>query len=61
MTSSYRLDGDKMLKCDLILKNKSEWITYAKKILANTNSITDDIIEKVLTFNFEFGTKTNSQ
>lgn len=50
-----------MSKCDLVLKNKSEWIAYAKKILANTNSITDDIIEKVLTFNFEFGTKTNSQ
>ena len=44
-----------MYKCTLILKNKSEWIEYAKNILVHTNHITDEVILKILTFPFEFG------
>jgi len=44
-----------MFNCFLVLKNKSEWIEYTKNILKNTDNINDDIIIKILTFPFRFG------
>ena len=44
-----------MYNCTLILCNMSEWIEYAKNILAYTNHITDEVILKILSFPFEFG------
>jgi len=43
-----------MYRCDLILKNKSEWISYANELLNNTNKTADELLEKILTFPFEF-------
>lgn len=44
-----------MYKCTLTLKNKPEWIEYAKNILAHTDHVTDEVILALLTFPFEFG------
>ncbi len=43
-----------MYHCILYLKNKSEWIDYAKNIKSKNNCITDKIIEEILSFPFEF-------
>ena len=60
LTSPFRLDGDKMFKCDLILENKADWIIHAKEILASATTVADETIEKILTFPFKFGAKSIS-
>lgn len=42
-------------KCNLVLINKTDWIKYAKEILATTDEITDSVIARILAFPFEFG------
>ena len=44
-----------MYKCNLILKNKEDWIKYAKEIISTTGKITDTVVARILTFPFEFG------
>ncbi|WP_156882339.1 hypothetical protein [Lacrimispora indolis] len=44
-----------MYKCDLVLKNKAEWLSYAKELLYNTDKTADELLEEILTFPFEFG------
>ena len=50
-----------MYKCDLVLKNKSEWLSYAKELLNNTDKTANELLEKILTFPFEFGGEPISQ
>lgn len=50
-----------MYKCDLVLKNKSEWLSYAKELLANSEKIDDEMLEEILTFPFVFGGVSISQ
>lgn len=44
----------KMYNRVLYLKNKSEWIDYAKEILSQTPEITNEVVRQILTFPFEF-------
>lgn len=43
-----------MYHCTLYLKNKSDWLIYAKNIIGQSNDITDEVIEKILSFPFQF-------
>lgn len=44
---------------NLLLKNKSEWISYMKKIINGTNKSGNELLEEILTFPFEFGAEPN--
>lgn len=44
-----------MYKCTLYLKNKAEWLEYAQNIISQTDIISNEVIAKILTFPFEFG------
>jgi len=50
-----------MYKYDLTLKNKSEWISYVNELLSKTDKTADELLEKTLTFPFEFGGEIISQ
>lgn len=42
---------------EIVLKNKKEWIEYCNKILSNSEKpYSEDIIEEIFSFPFEFDT-----
>ena len=42
---------------EIVLKNKKEWIEYYNKILSNSEKpYSEEIIEKIFSFPFEFDT-----
>lgn len=50
-----------MYNYDLTLKNKSEWISYVNELLSKTDKPADEMLDKILTFPFEFGGEPISQ
>lgn len=44
-----------MFTCVLYLKNEKKWLKYATEEISNSTFIDDNVIEKILTFPFDFG------